>query len=262
MKRIAAFAVCAVCALALVACQKKEAPTAAPAAPPAPTAAAPAAPTPPPPPAAPGSIKGRVAWTGPMVEPARLNRSADPACGTTPAYDESVMVNTNKTLRNVLVRITGPLPSALPAVPAAKVTLEQKDCLYHPHVLGVVAGQTLEITNGDQTLHNIHTYKGQTSVSNKAQMAGGAPIEQVFKDDTALLKFKCDVHPWMSAFVSVTNHPWFSVTGTDGAFELKNVPPGTYDVEAWHEKFGTKATKVMVGVSAAETMFTYDGNEK
>jgi plastocyanin len=272
----------------LFACEEKSAPpapamnqptTAAPPPAAAPPAAAPPAAAPPagaPPAGAPGaaapaqpagavgtqSIKGTVAFTGAPVEMAKQNRAADPYCNKTPMKEEIVVVNSNKTLKNVLVRVTKGITGGLPLPPASPATIEQHECMYRPRVQGIVAGQALIIKNGDGTTHNVHTYKGSTTLFNQAQIAGSAPFEKTFKDDMAMLKFKCDIHPWMTGYVSVTNHPYFAVTGDDGSFEIKNVPPGSYTIEAWHEKFGTKEVSVTVaGDKPSEAKFSFDGTE-
>ena len=275
MKRIA-LAVFAFSALAASGCDDKKtestntpSTTAVPANTPAntPSAVPAAAPTAAPAAAAPAagpaqSIKGTVAFTGAAPAVAPQNRAADPYCNKTKANDESIVVNGNKTLKNVYVRITSGITGALPPPPTEKITIEQHECNYRPRMQGVVAGQTIEVKNGDQTLHNVHTYKGTTTLFNQAQIAGSAPIDKIVKDDMAMLKFKCDVHPWMTGFIGVQNHPWFAVTGDDGSFELKNVPPGNYKLEAWHEKFGTKSVDVVVADKAAEAKFAFDGTEK
>ena len=283
-KRIVAAAF-ALTALTLVACEDKSAPTpvaAPPAAAAAPVAAPPAVAAPPPvaaapaapPAAAPGapaagaptgatqSITGTVAFTGAPLDMAKQNRAADPFCNKTPMKEETVVVNANKTLKNVLVRITKGLTGAPPPPPATQAIIEQHECMYRPRVQGIVAGQPLVIKNTDGTTHNVHTYKGSTTLFNQAQIAGSAPFEKTFKDDMALLKFKCDIHPWMIGWVSVTNHPYFAITGDDGSFEIKNVPAGSYTVEAWQEKLGSKEMQVTVAADKpAAAKFAFDGTE-
>ena len=116
--------------------------------------------------------------------------------------------------------------------------------------------------NSDQTLHNVHTYKGTSTLFNQAQVPGTAKIEKKFTDNGAMLKFKCDVHQWMTGYVWVQNNPYFAVTGDDGSFEIKDVPAGKYTVEAWQEKLGTKTVEVTVAAAApAEAKFSFDGTE-
>ncbi|HEX2573723.1 MAG TPA: carboxypeptidase regulatory-like domain-containing protein [Polyangia bacterium] len=261
----------------ITACEEKKTETPAPTA--APPAAAPAAPTEAPPAAAPqaaggaaaggapaaaagmGTIKGSVAFTGQAPAPMPINRAADPFCAKTKMNAEDVLVNKNGTLKNVLVRLTNVTGTF--EAPKDVAVVAQENCMYRPRLQGVVAGQTVQVKNGDQTLHNVHTYRGSATLKNQAQIAGSPAVDMKFTDAGAVIKFKCDVHPWMAGYVSVTNHPFFSITGDDGSFELKNVPAGTYKIEAWHEKFGTKMMDVTVAANGtAETKFSYDGTEK
>jgi len=245
-----------VCAYSGCGCSKKEEAPAAP----VPTAE----PTPPPAPAAPvgfGSVEGSVAFSGTAPDPKPLDRKADPVCAKTPMTEEDVLVNANKTLKNVIVSVKG-IDKDYPA-PATEAMVSQEACMYRPRVSGVLAGQVIAIKNGDQTLHNIHTYRGEKTLFNMAQPPGMPELKQPMKKgEPNVIKFKCDVHPWMTAYVLVSNHPFFAVTGDDGKFALKDVPAGKYTVEAWHEKFGAKTVEVTVDPdksSAAE--FSYAGTE-
>jgi plastocyanin len=210
------------------------------------------------------AIKGSVAFTGKAPAMPPLNRGGDPFCAKEKMNDEEVLVNKNGTLKNVIVRvIKGAAPSKAPAEP---VHVDQQSCMYRPRVSGVVEGQKLLIKNGDKTLHNVHTYLGGKTMFNKAQppIATMPPIEWVSKSpEQGILKFKCDVHPWMTAYVSITQNAFFAVTGDDGSFELKDVPPGTYTVEAWQERYGSKTMEVTVAAGKpGEAKFSYTGSEE
>ena len=134
--------------------------------------------------------------------------------------------------------------------------------MYRPRVQGIVAGQTLAIKNGDPTLHNVHTYKGTSTLFNQAQVPGTPNIEKKFTDNGAMLKFKCDVHQWMTGFVWVQNNSYFAVTGDDGSFSIKGVPAGKYEIEAWSERLGTKKAEVTIAADKpAEVKFEYTGTE-
>ena len=109
-----------------------------------------------------------------------------------------------------------------------------------------MAGQPLSVRNSDQTLHNVHTYKGASTIFNQAEIPGLPPMMKKFDGPSSIMKFKCDVHPWMTGYVAVTDHPFFAVTGDDGSFTIPNVPAGTYTIEAWHERFGTTTAEVTV----------------
>jgi plastocyanin len=214
--------------------------------PPPPTAARPAAPDPAAPAAATpvgkGTIKGVVTLKGKPPEMPELKRATDPFCAKTKMKDEEVIVKDGK-LVNVLVHVNGAPPADPPATP---VEVDQKDCMYRPRVAGVVAGQTVKITNSDDTLHNVHTYKGTSTLFNVAQVPHAPHMEKKFTDNGALLKLKCDVHQWMTGYIWVQNNPYFAVTGDKGSFEIKDVPAGKYEIEAWHERFGTQKVEVTV----------------
>lgn len=201
-----------------------------------------------------GSVKGAVTLTGKAPEMAELKRASDPYCAKTKMKDEEVISKGGK-LANVLIHING-APAAEP--PATKASIEQHACMYRPRVSAIVAGQALAIKNGDATLHNVHTYKGTQTVFNQAQVPNTPEIEKKFSDNGALLKFKCDVHQWMTGYVWVQNNPYVAVTGEDGSFEIKDVPAGKYEVEAWHERFGTKKGEVVISADKpAELKFEF-----
>ncbi len=232
-------------------------PAAAPTPAAAPSAAAPAAA------AAPaggkGDVKGTVTITGKAPEMADLKRTTDPFCGKTKMKDEEVVATKDGKLANVLIHING-APAA--EAPKDTATIAQENCMYRPRVQGVVAGQTVAIKNGDPTLHNVHTYKGTSTLFNQAQVPNTPSIEKKFTDNGAMLKFKCDVHQWMTGYVWVQNNPYFAVSGADGTFSIKGVPAGKYEVEAWHERFGTKKGEVtVVDGKPAEVKFEFTGSE-
>lgn len=212
-------------------------------------------------PAGKGTVKGAVAFSGKTPEKKMLNRAGDPVCAKTQVAAEDVLVNGNGTLKNVIVRLMNVPGTYEP--PKDALVVEQEDCMYRPRVQTALAGQTILVKNGDKTLHNVHTYRGSVTLANKAQLAGSPPIEMKFTDEFSVIKFKCDAHPWMEGYVSITKHPFVAVTGNDGSFELKDVPAGTYKLEAWHEELGTKTMDVTIAANGvAEAKFSYDGTEK
>lgn len=207
-----------------------------------------------------GDVKGTVTVTGKLPVMEDLKRNSDAFCAKKQMKDESVVAGKKGELANVLVHING-LPATPP--PSEKATLSQDDCMYRPHVMGIVDGQKLEIRNGDPVLHNVHTYEGARTLFNVAQVPGTPNIEKTFEQKQGvMLKFKCDVHQWMTGYVWVQNNGYFAVTDKDGTFTIKDVPVGTYDIEAWHERFGTKTGKVTVAKGKpAEVKLEFNASE-
>jgi hypothetical protein len=131
------------------------------------------------------------------------------------------------------------------------VVLAQEGCTYRPHVFGIQVGQTLDIVNGDETLHNVHATPSRNGEFNLAQTSKGSRNTRVFRTHEVLVPFKCDVHKWMKAYVGVVEHPFFAVTGRDGSFALQGLPPGTYTIEAVHEKLGTQMHSVTLAATGS-----------
>jgi|SRR5579862_5033309 len=200
------------------------------------------------------AIKGTVTLTGTPPEMQLTKRDADPFCARTPMKDEEVVVGAGGALKNVIVRITKGITGNYEP-PMSNVTIDQSQCMYRPRVAMIMAGQSLLIRNSDQTLHNVHTYKGASTLFNQAEVPGLPAIAKTFKDATGeILKFKCDVHPWMTGYVGVSAHPFFAVTGEDGKFEIPKVPAGKYTLEAWHERFGTLSQEITVEANKPTTV--------
>lgn len=206
------------------------------------------------------TIKGKINWEGKPYKAKRMkNMNAQCAAfhqGKLPRK-ESVITNENATLRNVFVYVKNAPKGDYP-VPSEPVLLDQKGCMYTPHVLGLRVGQTIEIRNSDPTAHNVHFVPRKNKEFNKSQPKKGLKDTLVFKRAEVMVPIKCDIHPWMSAYAGVLDHPFFAVTGEDGTFELTGLPPGEYTVETWHEKYGKKKQVVKVAVDETkEIEFTY-----
>ena len=203
-------------------------------------------------------IEGTVKLNGTPPEMAMTKRDADPFCAKTPTKEEEVVVGPAGGLSNVVVRITDGATGHYdpPAMPAA---LDQSACMYRPRVQAIVAGQMISIRNGDQTLHNVHGYKGASTLFNQAEIPGLPSIARKIGDAGDILKFKCDVHPWMTGYVVVNANPFFAVTGPDGHFKITDVPAGKYTLTAWQERYGAKTAEVTVAADKpTEVSFAYD----
>ena len=160
-------------------------------------------------------------------------------------------------LGNVIVFISDGLGSRTFDVPTQEVTFEQKGCIYEPHVVAMRANQKLKMVNSDNTTHNVHPLPANNREWNKAEPAGTS-MEESFPREEIAIPVKCNVHPWMKSYIAVFKHPYFAVTGKDGSFQLPNLPPGEYTVEAWHEKLGTMTQKITVAAGENKTVdFTF-----
>ena len=207
-----------------------------------------------------GAVTGKVTFMGTPPPSETISMSSDPRCMNAGAKTETVMVSGDGSLQNVFVYVKDGLGNLKFPVPAAPLVLDQKGCQYRPHVFGVQAGQPIEILNSDATLHNIHAWPQTNQEFNVGQALQGMKDTHVFTTQEVMVPFRCDVHRWMNSFVGVVAHPFFAVTGADGSFQLKGLPPGTYTIEAWHEKFGTKTASVTIGAKESKDVaFTFSG---
>jgi hypothetical protein len=208
-----------------------------------------------------GSIAGRVTIEGTVPPNTPIPMSSDPACASANkdgAQTETYVVKDGG-LENVFVYIKDDLGRKyLFDTPTSSVKIDQKGCHYVPHVVGVRVNQPLEISNSDSTLHNVHGMGRANQDFNFGQPVPGLKNTVAFTTPEVLLPIKCDVHNWMHAYVGVVNHPYFAVTADGGKFDLRTVPPGTYTVEAVHEKLGAQTQTVTVGdKESKEIAFTF-----
>ena len=217
-----------------------------------------------------GTVSGVMAYNGTAPAPKKIDSSADPVCGQrNPNLTTEDTVVTDGKLANVFVYIKDgtaadgtKIGDYTFATPSDAVTLDQQGCHYKPHVLGLQANQKLRITNSDPTQHNIHPTPRFNPEWNQTQPNGAPPIEKTFARPEVLIPVKCNQHPWMKAYVGVLKHPMHGVTGADGTFTIKGVPPGTYTVAAWHEKGGPNGTEKTMQVTvpangSAKADFTF-----
>jgi plastocyanin len=233
-------------------------------------------PQPPPPPAAnagkhvdaatAGAITGHVAFDGTPPTPDVIRVGLDQVCAQTVGanvQNQAVLVAKDGSIQNTFVYVKDGLdPSYTFDVPTTPVTLDQKGCRYEPRIFGVRAGQPIEVVNNDPTMHNVHALPMANQEFNQGEPSQGARLTRTFTVPEVMVRFKCDVHAWMTAYAGVMAHPFFAVTGADGTFAIKGLPPGTYTVEAWHEKFGTRTATVTVSASqTASTSFSFTSTD-
>ncbi len=235
--------------VSLAGCGKKESSEEQPAA----SSSAPAAPAATPiDPATAASVSGTVKFDGTAPKAAKIDMSQDPNCkGANTA--ENLVVNDGR-LANVFVYVKEGLGNRTFDVPKDPVTLNQVGCKYGPHVLGAMAGQTIKIVNGDPTTHNIHPTPKDNREWNESQAPQAPPLEKSFAREEILLPVKCNQHPWMKMYVSVVKSPFYAVTGPDGKFEIKGLPPGDYTLAFVHEKLGEQDQKITLAAKDSKTV--------
>ena len=207
-----------------------------------------------------GTITGKITFKGTPPKEKEIDMAADATCKglhSTPATTRHYVVNADGTLQNVFVYVkSGPgVDGKTFEAPKGSVTLDQKGCLYYPYVFAVRVNQDLEIVNSDDTLHNVHAQPNVNTEFNKGQPVKGMKFTHKFDkpEVDAPVKFKCDVHPWMFAWLFVMPHPFYDVTREAGTFKISGLPPGEYTIVAWHHKAGTQTAKVKVDAGGTAT---------
>mgnify|MGYP000017566019 FL=1 len=209
-----------------------------------------------------GDIQGKITFDGKAPKMKSLRMDADPVCvanNEVAPRKEWLILDENNGLKNVLVFVKESPSNSLSSdysPPENPAVIDQNGCVYIPHVLGVMVGQDLDILNSDGTLHNIHALPKVNKEFNKAMPRSKKRMTVQFDKSEAPFKVKCDVHPWMGAFIGVFDHPYFAVTNDDGSYVISGLEPGDYVIEAWHEKLGSQTANVTVGDSAANFTFT------
>ena len=209
-------------------------------------------------PATAGDVSGMVMVDGELPAPEELRMNSDPVCAMNATNTmSSTYVGANGHLGNVFVYVKEGLEGRSFPPATGSVTINQQGCRYTPHVFGIRVGQTFEIRNSDQTLHNIHATAQVNDEFNMGQPPN-IPLTREFDRPEIMVPFKCDVHSWMNAYVGVLDHPYFAVTAEDGMFDISTLPPGDYVLEAWHEALGTQTQNVTVTTGqTAEISFTF-----
>jgi plastocyanin len=200
-----------------------------------------------------GSVTGTVKFTGTPPANPKVDMSEEAACKGKYTTDPVVMVS-NGDLANVLVYVKSGLPAGGKyTAPTTPVTIDQEGCLYHPRTLAVMVGQSLAIHNSDAVLHNIKVVPKKNRGFNISQPVKGMTTNKTFTTAELDIPVQCNVHSWMHANLNVFDNPFFAVTGADGSFSIKGLPPGKYEIEAWHEKLGTKTMAVTVPATGSAT---------
>ncbi|MBI2214020.1 MAG: carboxypeptidase regulatory-like domain-containing protein [Acidobacteria bacterium] len=202
-------------------------------------------------------ITGTIVYEGKVPTMKEIKMDADPICAgkhSAPVRAEVLVLGNGQTMGNVFVHVKSGLPQKEYPVPKEAVVLNQVGCTYVPHVFGIRAGQTLKILNSDGTLHNVHVMPKVNRVFNLAMPKTKTTATSVFDKPEPLFSIKCDVHPWMGAYCAVMSHPFYATTQKDGKFTLDGLPAGTYEIEAWHERLGTKTAKITVTANDTKTV--------
>jgi plastocyanin len=188
----------------------------------------------------PGRVSGVVTFEGTPPVRRELAIRATPGCEHEDTPLTELVVVTDGKLANVFVYVSKGLKGWVPGPAPAALVLDQRGCMYRPHVSGAMVDQVVMASNSDPVSHNVHVISKRNDSPNKTQSAGMKPLEIAFENEEVPVIFVCDIHPWMKAYVCVQDHPFFAVSGTDGAFSIPNLPPGKYTLTAWHEKYGKK----------------------
>lgn len=208
-----------------------------------------------------GAISGTVKYEGdvPNLRPVKMD--ADPGClakHKTPAASELLVLGDGNTIANIMVWVSKGVPSKDYATPSEPVVMDQNGCRYEPHVMGLMVNQEFKILNSDGLLHNVHALPKVNKQFNMAMPANRTEATETFTKEEGVFKIKCDVHPWMSAYVAVYSHPFFDVTAKDGKFTISGLPAGSYEITAWHERMGTRTANVTISGDETQTAdFTF-----
>ncbi len=208
-------------------------------------------------PATAGGVKGKVTFSGEAPPPQKISVQGNPECAAFHAdgsiASEELLVK-GGLVQNAFVYIKEGLEGSSFEPPKEAATIDNKQCIYVPHVTGVQVNQPVILLNSDPTLHNVHSYSKNSKAWNVGLPIQGMKQTKKFEAAEIMVALKCDVHPWMKGYIGVLPHPYFSVTGESGEFEIKNLPAGEYTIEVWHEKLGAQSQKVKIEPQAEQTI--------
>ncbi len=205
-------------------------------------------------PATAASISGTVTFHGRKPAPVRVDMSEDPQCveaHKTGQYDGPVVVDAAGDVGNAFIYVKSGLEGKFFEPPATPAVLDQHGCWFEPRILGIQTGQTLKVTNSDPVTHNIHPLAQVNREWNHSQGEGDAPLSRRFIKPEVMIRVKCNIHSWMRAYIGAVDHPYFAVSGRNGKYEIRNLPPGEYVVGVWHEVFGTEERRITVPPAGA-----------
>ncbi len=211
-----------------------------------------------------GTVTGRIVYTGAAPVRKTVDMDEDPQCAKLhkngKVYDDTIAVGKKGAVANAFVYIKKGLEGKKFEPPKEPVVMDQHGCWFEPRVLGMQAGQELKAVNSDPVTHNIHPKAKVNREWNQNQPEGAEAAVRKFSLPEVMIRVKCNIHAWMKAWVGVVDNPYFAVTGADGSFEMKNVPPGVYTIEAWQEELGTQEQEVTLAASGkAAAVFTFKG---
>lgn len=207
-----------------------------------------------------GTISGTIHFTGKAPKPILIDMGQDPVCGLASANYTKQYIISGTGLENVFVYVKSGLGDKAYAAPSTPVVMDQKGCRYIPHVIGVMAGQPIQFTNSDATMHNVHITptNPENQTVDISEGPNTPPQTRTLSAPELMVPVRCNNHPWMEAYINVVSNPFYAVSGDQGTFTIKGVPPGTYTVVADHEQLGEKTATVTVEPHKTTTVdFTY-----
>lgn len=197
-----------------------------------------------------GNIYGVISYSGAAPAPRMISMASDPVCAAGgEVASEELLVSDGK-LENAFVYVKSGLPNNTFAPADTEILLDQRGCRFHPHVLGIQVDQPIKIINSDATSHSIHPTPKLNREWNETQYQSASPIVRKFNREEVIIPVKCNLHSWMRAYIAVLSHPFFAVSASDGRFVIRGLPPGEYELEAWHETLGAKTLRVSVKARA------------